>query len=183
MEYKLKDLVNISSSKRIYYSEYQNEGIPFYRGKEIIEKSENNSVSTELFISENRYNELKEKYGVPQKGDILITAVGTLGKSWLVDDSKFYFKDGNCLWFSNFSDKINNKYLFYYLKTKDFKDIIDNISIGSTQKALTIQQLKEVKIILPNINIQNKIVKILDKIYSKLYINTKTNDNLLYKVA
>ena len=52
MEYKLKDLVNISSSKRIYYSEYQNEGIPFYRGKEIIEKSENNSVSTELFISE-----------------------------------------------------------------------------------------------------------------------------------
>lgn len=37
MEYKLKDLVNISSSKRIYYSEYQNEGIPFYRGKEIID--------------------------------------------------------------------------------------------------------------------------------------------------
>ena len=114
MEFRLKEVVNISSSKRIYYSEYQNKGIPFYRGKEIIEKSEKKEVSTELYISYERYNEIKQKYGVPQKGDILMTAVGTLGKSWLVDESKFYFKDGNCLWFSNYDNKIYNKYLLYF---------------------------------------------------------------------
>lgn len=179
MKYKLKELADISSSKRIYYSEYTNKGIPFYRGKEIIEKSENKDISNELFISKERYEELKIKYGVPQKGDIIMTAVGTLGKCWLVDSTEFYFKDGNCLWFYNFNRKINNKYLYYYMCSNFFQNKIDNICIGSTQKALTIQQLKEVNINIPCIETQNKIVKILDNICHKIRINSQTNDNLL----
>ena len=178
MKYKLKELADISSSKRIYYSEYTNKGIPFYRGKEIIEKSENKDISNELFISKERYEELKIKYGVPQKGDIIMTAVGTLGKCWLVDSTEFYFKDGNCLWFYNFNRKINNKYLYYYMCSNFFQNKIDNICIGSTQKALTIQQLKEVNINIPCIETQNKIVKILDNICHKIRINSQTNDNL-----
>lgn len=58
---KLGDICNITSSKRIFAKEYQKEGIPFYRGKEIIEKHNGNDVSTELFISRERYNEIKEK--------------------------------------------------------------------------------------------------------------------------
>ena len=179
MKYKLKELADISSSKRIYYSEYTNKGIPFYRGKEIIEKTENKDISNKLFISKERYDELKIKYGVPQKGDIIMTAVGTLGKCWLVDSTEFYFKDGNCLWFYNFNRKINNKYLYYYMCSNFFQNKIDNICIGSTQKALTIQQLKEVNINLPCIETQNKIVKILDNICHKIRINSQTNDNLL----
>ncbi len=179
MEFRLKEVVNISSSKRIYYSEYQNKGIPFYRGKEIIEKSEKKEVSTELYISYERYNEIKQKYGVPQKGDILMTAVGTLGKSWLVDESKFYFKDGNCLWFSNYDNKIYNKYLLYFFKTVEFQNIIDNICIGSTQKALTIQQLKEISIQLPDLATQKKVVEILSSIDKKIELNNRINDNLL----
>lgn len=178
MKYKLKELADISSSKRIYYSEYTNKGIPFYRGKEIIEKTENKDISNKLFISKERYDELKIKYGVPQKGDIIMTAVGTLGKCWLVDSTEFYFKDGNCLWFYNFNRKINNKYLYYYMCSNFFQNKIDNICIGSTQKALTIQQLKEVNINLPCIETQNKIVKILDNICHKIRINSQTNDNL-----
>ena len=178
MKYKLKELADISSSKRIYYSEYTNKGIPFYRGKEIIEKTENKDISNKLFISKERYDELKIKYGVPQKGDIIMTAVGTLGKCWLVDSTEFYFKDGNCLWFYNFNRKINNKYLYYYMCSNFFQNKIDNICIGSTQKALTIQQLKEVNINLPCIETQNKIVKILDDICHKIRINSQTNDNL-----
>lgn len=179
MKYKLKELADISSSKRIYYSEYTNKGIPFYRGKEIIEKTENKDISNKLFISKERYDELKIKYGVPQKGDIIMTAVGTLGKCWLVDSTEFYFKDGNCLWFYNFNRKINNKYLYYYMCSNFFQNKIDNICIGSTQKALTIQQLKEVNINIPCIETQNKIVKILDNICHKIRINSQTNDNLL----
>ena len=50
-EIKLGDLVEVSSSKRIYAKEYVDSGIPFYRSKEIIEKSKGNDVSTELYIS------------------------------------------------------------------------------------------------------------------------------------
>ena len=70
-KYKLGELCRLSSSKRIFESEYVNNGIPFIRGQEISDKSildENSKF--ECYISEERYNEIKEKYGVPQKGDI-----------------------------------------------------------------------------------------------------------------
>ena len=92
---KLGDIASIASSKRIFAREYQREGIPFYRGKEIIEKHKGNAVSTELFISRERYEEIKNKYDVPRPGDILLSSVGTLGIPWLVDEDEFYFKDGN----------------------------------------------------------------------------------------
>ena len=75
----LGDICTISSSKRIFAKEYKSEGIPFYRGKEVIEKHNGNNVSTELYISKERYEEIKSKYDVPGKGDILLTSVGTLG--------------------------------------------------------------------------------------------------------
>ena len=78
-KYKLQDLANISSSKRIYANEYVAAGIPFYRSKEIIELGHNKKPSVELFITEERYKEVKYKYGIPKKGDILITSVGTIG--------------------------------------------------------------------------------------------------------
>ena len=75
----LGELVNISSSKRIYSSDYVNFGVPFYRSKEIIEKSNGSKVTTDLYISFAKFNEIKSKFGAPKKGDLLITSVGTLG--------------------------------------------------------------------------------------------------------
>jgi type I restriction enzyme, S subunit len=93
---ELAELADVSSSKRIFREEYTLSGVPFYRGKEVTQLSNGESISTELFISNERYEEIKEKFGVPQVGEILITSVGTIGSIWLVDnDSPFYFKDGN----------------------------------------------------------------------------------------
>ena len=78
IEHRLGELCTITSSKRIFYDDYVSVGIPFYRSKEIIEKAGGNDISTELFITEKKYNEIKSKFGVPQKGDILLSSVGTL---------------------------------------------------------------------------------------------------------
>ena len=178
MEYRLEELCKIGSSKRIYLSEYTESGIPFYRGKEIIEKSNGKKISSQLFISLEKYEEIKSKFSVPKIGDILISAVGTLGKSWFVDEENFYFKDGNLIWLYDFNNEIiNNRFLYYKLKSKWFENIIDGISIGSTQKAITIEQLKKVGIDVPDIKIQNKIVKILDGISIKIEVNNQINDN------
>ena len=59
--------------------------------KEIIEKHNGSTVSTELFISLERYEEIKSKYDVPKKGDILLSSVGTLGVPWLVNEDNFLF--------------------------------------------------------------------------------------------
>lgn len=178
-KYIINDICDVGSSKRIYLSEYQDSGIPFYRGKEIIEKDSNKEISNELFISQKRYNEIKEKFGVPKKGDILMTAVGTIGISWYVNEEDFYFKDGNLIWFKNFKkDIVNSRYLYYIFKSKIFSEIIKNISIGSTQKAITIEQVKKIELEFPKIEIQNKIVKILDNISNKIKLNNEINNNL-----
>lgn len=160
-KYKIADLCDVTSSKRIYASEYQKEGVPFYRGKEIIEKSENKDVRTELYISNDKYLQCLKKYGVPQKNDILMTAVGTLGVTYLVKTEKFYFKDGNIIWFKNFIPSILSQYLYYYFKSQMFKNKISEISIGSTQKAITIDSLKNIYLEIAPIEFQKHIVDII----------------------
>ncbi|MCE9654722.1 restriction endonuclease subunit S [Clostridium celatum] len=176
--YKLGELVEISSSKRIYAKEYVGYGIPFYRGKEIIEKHKGNDISTELYITEERYNELKEKFGVPNAGDILLTSVGTLGVPYLVKDEEFYFKDGNLTWFKSFNQKCNNKFIYYWLQSPFAKEQIYNRCIGSTQKALTIDTLKKFDIKLPSLREQKEIVNLLSALDRKIELNNEMNKTL-----
>ena len=177
-ECKLGDVCNISSSKRIFAEEYQSQGIPFYRGKEIIEKHNKNSVSSELFISETRYEEIKSKFPVPQKNDILLTSVGTLGVPWLVDEENFYFKDGNLTWLRSNIEYLNPSFLYYWLESNYAKNQIDAKCIGSTQKALTIDTLSKFDISLPPLLTQQKISAILSSLDDKIELNNKINTNL-----
>lgn len=150
------EMCDITSSKRIFMNEYVPNGIPFYRSKEVIQRSKGNNISTELFISEEKYCDIKSKFGVPETNDILLTSVGTLGVSYLVEDEEFYFKDGNLTWFKNFKSASINSYIFNFLNSRVGINCIDSISIGSTQKALTISSLKNIKLIKPEINILEK---------------------------
>ena len=164
-EQEMSDIADITSSKRIYAHEYQKNGVPFYRSKEIIELGNKKKPSIELFISTKRYEEIKEKYGIPKTGDILITAVGTIGETWIVDTKKpFYYKDGNVLQIrlKKESSKVYFKYVLDIL-IDIFKR--KNVS-GSSYSALTIEKFKKMKMIIPPITLQNQfseIVKQIDK--------------------
>ena len=175
--YKIGDLCKISSSKRIFANEYKDSGIPFYRGKEIIEKQKGNKISTELYISQERYDEIRAKHGVPQKGDMLLTSVGTLGIPYIVQDEVFYFKDGNLTWFYNF-EGIDSRYLYYWFLSPIGKMNIDSKAIGSTQKALTIETLSKFEISLPPLEEQRRIAGILGAIDDKIENNRRINSNL-----
>ena len=175
--YKIGDLCKISSSKRIFAKEYKDSGIPFYRGKEIIEKQKGNKISTELYISQERYEEIKTKYGIPQKGDMLLTSVGTLGIPYIVQDEVFYFKDGNLTWFYDF-EGLDSRYLYYWFLSPIGKMNIDSKAIGSTQKALTIETLSKFEISLPSLEEQRRIAGILGAIDDKIENNRRINTNL-----
>ena len=168
----LGDVCQISSSKRIFAKEYQKKGIPFYRGKEIIVKHKGNDVTTELFISPDRYKEIKNKYEVPRKGDVLLTSVGTLGVTWLVDEDEFYFKDGNITWLRP-NEKIIPEFLYLWLNSTEAQNQIDAKCIGSTQKALTIETLNKFYISLPSIDLQYKIIAIIKPLEDKIVNNRK----------
>lgn len=152
---KLSEVAELTSSKRIHAEEYVEKGIPFYRGKEISELRENKPVSEVLYITEEKYNEMSKTYGSPIEGDLLITAVGTIGNTWVVDKAPFYFKDGNLIWFKNI--KCDSKYLDYALSTPNGQKKIDASAIGSNQKALTMVKLNELCFMFPKVDEQGKI--------------------------
>jgi len=90
---ELGEVTTVTSSKRIFQNDYVNSGVPFYRTKEIVELSQEKPISLELYISKGKYHSIKEQFDVPRQGDILISAVGTIGISWMVSDNReFYFK-------------------------------------------------------------------------------------------
>ncbi len=102
-EKSLEEFGQIISSKRIHKKEYLKIGVPFYRIKEIKELAHEKGITIELYISKDRYKEIKDIFCVPLKGDIFMTAVGTIGEIYVVQrDSDFYFKDGNVVWFKDF---------------------------------------------------------------------------------
>ncbi|MFC5713836.1 restriction endonuclease subunit S [Thalassorhabdus alkalitolerans] len=176
---KIREICEVSSSKRIFMKDYVEEGTPFYRSKEIIKKHNGQEISDKLYISNEKFNEIKGKFGAPSHGDILLTSVGTIGVPYIVaDGEEFYFKDGNLTWFKNFSSEVSNKYIYYWLQSPNGKREIDKQIIGSTQKALTIQSIKEMEIEIPPLEIQLKVVEILDNVTSKIELNLKMNYTL-----
>ena len=161
----LGDVCNITSSKRIFADEYTDKGIPFYRSKEVIERSKGLPISVELFISPERYSEIKEKFGIPNVGDILITAVGTIGKIWSIDtDEKFYFKDGNLVWLKDIDSSLANTIFFRRLLEyliDEYKKINAN---GAAYSALTIAKLKLMQCPLPPLPLQHLFAHRIEQI-------------------
>ena len=178
--YKLSEICRIASSKRIFESEYVERGVPFIRGQEISDGSIlDPKASFECYISQSRYEEVKEKYGKPNKGDILITAVGTIGNLCYLDkDIDFYFKDGNVIWFSEIISSCDGKFLFHFMKSSYFKEQLKYFMIGAVQKALTIDMLKKVEVPLPPLPTQQKIAAILSSLDDKIALNKKINAKL-----
>ncbi|MDB3968127.1 restriction endonuclease subunit S, partial [Flavobacteriaceae bacterium] len=178
METTLGEIALIGSSKRIFFSEYVDKGIPFYRSKEIIQKQKGNNISTELFITEEKYDNLKKNFGAPQENDILLTSVGTLGIPYRVKkDEIFYFKDGNLTWFRDYQN-IESAFLYNWFLSSNGKHQLNKITIGSTQSAITISGLKSIEILLPPINEQIEITNLINAFDEKIELLQAQNKTL-----
>ena len=181
---KLGDCCEITSSKRIFLSDYVPVGIPFYRSKEIAEMQKGETISDPLFISNDKYEEIKCKFGIPNKGDLLLTAIGaTLGIPFVIKNNlPFYFKDGNLIWFKNFNEIVDSSFLYTWMCSSFGYQSMQNIAIGSAQKALTISALKDMSLLVPPIETQHRIATILSR-YDSLIENYQKQIKLLEESA
>jgi type I restriction enzyme S subunit len=162
--FRLGDLYLIGSSKRVLKSDWQADGVPFYRGREITQLSINGYVDNELYITEKHYSDLIRKYGAPNEGDIMITAIGTIGNAYIVrKNDRFYFKDASVLWLKRTSD-INSQFVNLWLQSLHFFEQLESGN-GATVDTLSIQKLQSVKINVPPIQEQQRIVTILDQTF------------------
>ena len=172
---KWGDIVNVVSARRVHQSDWQKEGIPFYRAREIAEMSRNNGqVDNELFISDELYEEFS-KSGVPKPGDIMVTAVGTLGKTYIVKEGdKFYYKDASVICFENHFNMCA-EYLSMMMDTSFMKQQIKSNSDGTTVATLTMVRMNEYLFPLPPLEEQYRIVAKIEELipyieqYAKAY--------------
>ena len=163
VEHRLGDIFNIGSSKRIYETEWTSSGVPFYGGREIVKLAKAGRVTSDVYISDEKYLEFSSKYDMPKVGDILMTARGTIGVGYVVKaGEKFYYKDGNVILLHQ--KKPTNPYLILYaFRSKHIANQLDELS-GTTVKHLSIEKANELKIALPSFDIQNPIVDHIGKL-------------------
>jgi len=165
---KLSDLFNIVSARRVHQSDWRTSGIPFYRTREIGWLAENRTdVKPELYIEESLYERFKQS-GYPSPGDIMMTAVGTVGKTYIVQpEDKFYYKDASVLCLENIS-KVNPKYICHVIASDFFKSMIAEEAMGTTVATITMVRANEYIVPLPPLSIQHRIVEKIEEVFGTI---------------
>ena len=149
---KLGEIGEVKMCKRILKSQTSEKGeIPFYKIG-TFGKQADSFISKELFL------QYKEKYSYPKKGEILLSASGTIGKTVIFNGEDAYFQDSNIVWLSHDENKILNKFLYYFYQNVEWSP-----ASGGTIKRLYNYNLARIEIPIPSLEIQKKIVEILDK--------------------
>lgn len=178
-EKQVEDFFLVCSSKRVLQEDWTDCGVPFYRTRELVSLNKSEPFSSEIFISEELFSEVSQKYGSPVAGDFLVSGVGTLGISYQVQSSdRFYFKDGNVLWFKS-KGKLASNFFKYQLQSDAIQDQIRGQSAISTVGTYTIQNAKKTKFSLPTcIEEQQKIADCLSAIDELVTMEARKLDAL-----
>ena len=171
---KWGQIVNVVSARRVHQSDWKHSGVPFYRAREISKLSDCGFVNNELFISEELFSEFT-KQRAPKPGDLMVTAVGTLGKTYVVRPTdRFYYKDASVICLENIGN-LNPYYLKLVLESPLTTEQIRGNSSGTTVSTLTIDRMNEYLVPLPPLGEQDRIVAKIEELmplvdeYEKLY--------------
>lgn len=150
----------VTSSKRVFESEWTKSGIPFLRTRDIASFQSGTDQKDKLFISESTYKEKTAVSGEPVIGDLLVTGVGTIGLPYLVSKVPMYFKDGNILWIKR-SDSFVPQFLYLMFLAKDVKQQIEDGSGFTTVGTFTIKNAKKLSVPCPETGEQKSIAETL----------------------
>lgn len=156
---KLKEIGKVCMCKRILKEQTVSSGdVPFY-------KIGTFGGVADAYISQELFDSYKSKFSYPQKGDILISAAGTIGRTVEFDGKPAYFQDSNIVWLKHDESIVLNSYLKYCYTLNPWA-----ISTGGTIARLYNDNILNATIPVPPIAEQQKIVAILDR------FDTLTND-------
>lgn len=148
---KLGEIGKVKMCKRIFKDQTNKDsnGIPFYK------------IGTfggipDAFISKELYNEYKNKYPYPKKGDVLISAAGTIGRLVVFDGTPSYFQDSNIIWIENDENIALNKYLYHLYSNVKWKT-----TEGGIVSRLYNADIESLELPIPPLEEQEKIAEML----------------------
>jgi len=152
VQVELRTIGKVLMCKRIMKSETSSTGdVPFYKIGTFGKKAD-------AYISKKKYAEYRSAYSYPKKGDILISAAGTIGRTIVYDGEDAYYQDSNIVWIDNDESIVLNRYLRYCYQLQPW-----NVSTGGTIARLYNDNISRTKIYVPSIDEQQRIVQILDR--------------------
>ena len=154
---KLGEIGKVSMCKRILKKQTTQIGeIPFYKIGTFGKKPN-------AYISKKIYDDYKSKYSFPKKGDILLSASGTIGRCVIYNGKPAYFQDSNIVWIGNNEKEVTNEYLYNFYGFCDW-----NPSKGATISRLYNDDLRRIIIPFPKSKEEQKqIVAQLDKLQTE----------------
>ena len=159
---KLGDVGKVCMCKRIFANQTSNTGeVPFFKigtfGKE-----------ADAYISKGLYEDYKQRFSYPQKGDVLISAAGTLGRTIVFEGKDAYFQDSNIVWLDTDKELLCNEYLYHY-----YKVIKWGASEGSTIARLYNGIICNTHIALPDVEEQKQIATVLSELDELMSLTEK----------
>ncbi|RYL93416.1 restriction endonuclease subunit S [Sporolactobacillus sp. THM7-4] len=170
---KLKDVSEIYDS--LHKSpKYLHNGVPMIRVKDL--KEGFLKIENPAYVSEKVFEEFTNKH-IPQKGELIFSRVGSYGiTSYIYKDEKFCLGQ-NTVCISS-KPKISSKFLYYSLISPMVKEQIEQFVTGSTQKTISLKNIKDLVIMVPSFKEQKKISHTLFKIDEKIQNNNIINETL-----
>ncbi len=163
----LGDIGKVTMCKRVMKHQTTEQGeIPFYKIGTFGKKAD-------AFISQELYEEFKNKYSYPKKGDILIAASGaTYGKTVIFNGKDGYFQDSNIVWIANNEILVYNQFL--YTCYQRIKWAIEESTIPRLYNSV----ISGAKLKIPTLAEQEKIASFLTSVDTKIEQLTRKEELL-----
>jgi len=176
---KFSELTEIRSASRVHKEEWQSSGVPFYRSSDVM-AALNGTENEKAFISEELYEKLSAVSGKLEKGDILVTGGGSVGKPYIVPNNEpLYTKDADLLWVKN-NEKLVPYFIYTFFFSPAFSDYLNSVSHVGTIAHYTITQLEETPITLPCVSEQQKIGDYFRNIDSLITLHQRKLEKVIF---
>lgn len=153
VEYKkLGEVGCVRMCKRIMKDQTSSTGdVPFY-------KIGTFGGTANAYITQELFDEYSSRYNYPKKGNILISAAGTIGRTVVFDGKPSYFQDSNIVWLEHDGTQVTDEYLKYIYSTSPWY-----VADGGTISRLYNNNILNAVIPVPPRPVQDEIVRILDE--------------------
>lgn len=171
---RIADFAQIRMCKRIMKHQTNTSGeVPFY-------KIGTFGGAADAFISRDVFSQFKSNYPYPGKGQVLLSAAGTIGRSVIFDGKDSYYQDSNIVWLDTDETIVNNRYLHYCLKY--FVDWNHYKTKGSVISRLYNDDILNIAIPLPPLNIQIEFATQIEELETKITdLEVELDKNEIFK--
>ena len=179
-EWKLKECcLSISDGDHLPPPK-SNAGIPFITISNI-DSTNHLDFKNTLFVPIEYYDKL-DSIRKAQIGDIIYSVVGSFGKPVLIKKNKKFAFQRHIAILRPDSSIVDSRYLYYVMLTREFYMQADSVAIGAAQRTISLTSLRNMKVKLPSLDVQQRIATILSR-YDSLIENYQKQIKLLEESA